>query len=161
MNLTKNHFALLALFITALGACHRAPEQQSVATTPEQQPIVGQWYEVGGNDKIEFHPGRLFVARMAPPRSDGTSLRYLTGVYSVTGNGDRIQIHLKNAGPDGSLDWRIKQSDEDLFVTYAIGGSVKEDGTFAKFHRIKASQWGSETSVALRKGPRANDNEPP
>lgn len=97
------------------------------AATPDSQ-LVGNWTEVAGSDKIEFTSAGTFSGTMtyglkARPQS-------ISGKYSV--DQDNIGIQLDHDAP---MTWKFNFSNGDLVVTYEQGGTVKVDGTMAKFRR--------------------------
>lgn len=93
-------------------------------------PLFGKWVEVNGHDNIEFAKDGLFLGRMTSGIAG--EMKNISGNYFV--DSDNISLQPNGGVP---MTWKFKFSNGYLILTYQQGGSVKEDGSLARFERAK------------------------
>lgn len=90
--------------------------------------IEGKWVSVDGQETIEFMKDGNFRGRLKSGMSQ--SLSDISGMYFVEGT----KLSLTPKG-DHPMTWEFKLSGNELIVTFTQGGSVKLDGSMAKYRR--------------------------
>ena len=99
---------------------------------PKEDTLVGKWADVNGKDRIEFTADGKFRGIMA--YGTGAGLTPIEGTYVITG-GDMVAVNLSNGI---SMVWKVKDvSHATVEFIYRQGGSLKIDGSIAKFERAK------------------------
>lgn len=90
--------------------------------------IEGKWVSLDGQENIEFLKDGTFRGHLKDDMSQ--SLSNISGTYFIEGT----KLSLTPKG-DSPMTWEFKLSGNELIVTFTQGGSVKLNGSMAKYRR--------------------------
>ncbi len=133
MTASKRALAIiLSASFTGLLGCSRPGGETTGSNTsaPNGSSLVGKWIAIDGQETIDFGSDSKFRGRLK--YGSGQQPKNLTGSYFTEGNKIAFTVD-----QDHPMTWEFKMAGDEVIFTYASGGTVKMDGSMAKFKREK------------------------